>query len=330
MPLTLSEVLGDRLLWTRYSEVIRHFLERQSLYEDLSREAAFTLEKRLSQHGIEFASVTFRAKSLHSLLRKLERKRYEDALAEITDLAGVRVVHLYASDFEKIRRVIEHDFLVEETIDKLAEFDVDRFGYGAVHFICKLGEGFLGARYEDLQELTFELQSRTILQDAWATISHHLVYKRKQDAPPRLRRRLNSLAAMFETADTNFDQLRAKRANYLRDLLQRDITHDGIEALLREVLPDLYSERSPGHIQVVMQDLDRDRYRILRDIGSLLDRTELARSRFFDQDPIGRSFAASVLAVALGLDDPSYRKAGWDADDLKRFEGLAKLVEPLS
>jgi ppGpp synthetase/RelA/SpoT-type nucleotidyltranferase len=61
-------------------------------------------------------------------------------------------------------------------------------------------------RYDDLKKLVCEIQVRTVLQDAWAIIDHHLSYKQESDVPKILRRKLNSLAGLVETAHDQFDQ----------------------------------------------------------------------------------------------------------------------------
>ena len=50
-------------LWKTKPEVIRRFLESRPLCEKLSEEVAFILEAAVRKGGIEFAAVTFRAKT---------------------------------------------------------------------------------------------------------------------------------------------------------------------------------------------------------------------------------------------------------------------------
>ena len=48
--------------------------------------------------------------------------------------------------------------------------DVERFGYGALHYVVKVKKLHAGARYDDLKKLCCEIQTQTILQDAWAVV----------------------------------------------------------------------------------------------------------------------------------------------------------------
>ena len=91
-------------LWRKRPDTIRAFLDRRPDYEQLSTEIAYILKKRLAAHEIETSSVLWRAKTLNSFLEKLIRKTYVDPMAEITDLGGVRIVCLYISDVNQMKK----------------------------------------------------------------------------------------------------------------------------------------------------------------------------------------------------------------------------------
>lgn len=324
-------------VWRDHTELIRRFLELGPSHDRLAREVAYCLEKRLREAQIEYAAISSRAKALDSFLDKIQRKRYRDPLEQVTDLAGVRLVHLYRSDGEKIEAIIRDEFEIIEAASTLDQQGADRFGYGAIHFVVRLGPKSSGARYDDLKELRCEVQVRTAVQDAWAIISHHLVYKREQDVPKALRRKINSLAGLLETADDQFDQIRIERAEYrvkleqsLRkgpEALEQEINVDTVSAFLKQTIPTL----PPGdsdHVAVVLADLNGQRYRTLADLQDVLDRTAAARKKFYDLRGAGGPIAAAGdLAVALGLDDPRYRREGWDDDDSQAFGNAESLVK---
>lgn len=50
--------------------------------------------------------------------------------------------------------------------------------------------------------IQFELQIRTIIQDAWSVLDHKIKYKKS--IPLSLKRRINRLSALFEIADDEF------------------------------------------------------------------------------------------------------------------------------
>ena len=204
--------------WRENPEAVKRFIEQQPDYEKLCAEVAYILNRELNKAGVEFSNITCRAKSLNSFLEKIQRKSYRDPIAEITDFAGVRVVCLYIDDLKKLENVISEHFEIVEKIDKLTDRKADHFGYGAIHFVARLGKNASGARYDDLKNLVCEIQTRTVLQDAWAIIDQHLVYKNESNIPTVLRSRLNLLAGNFQSADEKFSDLRAEREEYLKEV----------------------------------------------------------------------------------------------------------------
>jgi hypothetical protein len=82
------------------------------------------------------------------------------------------------------------------------------FGYASDHYIVALSDKCKGSRYDDIKHLPCEIQIRTILMDAWASVSHHLDYKQEIDIPAKLRRDFSALAGLFYVADTHFHLFR--------------------------------------------------------------------------------------------------------------------------
>jgi putative GTP pyrophosphokinase len=294
--------------------IIGRFLAEHPQYEHLCVEVAYILEKRLNEAEIEFSAVTCRAKSLESFMEKIIRKGYKDPFSEITDIAGVRVVYLYASDFPKIEEIIQSEFEIIEKVDKIKDQGADKFGYGAIHFIVRLGRKSSGARYDDLKGLICEIQIRTVLQDAWAIIDHHLVYKQESAIPGVLKRKLNSLSGLFETADDQFDRIRTEREKYVRQIeskvdkksefLDQEINLDTIRALLKLRFPNNEIENYNGHTSNVLRSVDTKKYLKLGDIDKALFRTKKAREAYIEERNITLS-AAGELFMALIFDDPS-------------------------
>lgn len=57
------------------------------------------------------------------------------------------------------------------------------------------------------KEIRFEVQVRSIIQDAWSVLDHKIKYKKS--IPPSLKRQINALAALFEIADREFTQIKS-------------------------------------------------------------------------------------------------------------------------
>jgi hypothetical protein len=92
--------------------------------------------------------------------------------------------------------------------------------------------------------LKAEIQIRTVLQHAWAAISHKLQYKREDDVPAPLRRKLFRLSALFELADDEFISLREASSSVQRDISSR-IDAGNLEIPLDGQSLRLYLDTSP-------------------------------------------------------------------------------------
>lgn len=305
--------------WVSSPDLVREFMGVRPSYEELCREVEYILRKRLGGSDVEISAVTSRAKTLNSFLGKLVRKSYADPLSEVTDLAGVRVVCLYLDDIPAIDQIINDEFRVVERVDKLAEKQPNEFGYGALHFIVRLGKRSSGARYDDLRNLPCEIQVRTALQDAWAIIEHHLVYKSESAAPPEIQRKLGRLAAQLEDADDRFQQIRRERTVYVEAIrestgererfLATRLNLDSFKEYLVWKLPDRPVELGAGQMGFNLKVLQDAGYSTLDDIEQALDQDLLDSAVAVEHDlpaPFHRQdgrFPSSflvALAIALG------------------------------
>lgn len=327
-------------VWSRKPEIIRRFLTDRPTYERLCSETQYIVESLLRQHGVQIAHVSSRTKSLESFLEKVNRKTYDDAFAEITDFAGVRVVCLYRSDLQRVGQLIESDFEILEKVDKTQEHGTDRFGYGAVHFVARLGMRTAGARYDDLKRLPVEIQVRTVLQDAWAIIDHHLVYKRESEIPSPLQRKLNSLAGLFETADDQFDQVRTERDSYLsavtakaqtpRPFLEQEVNLDTLRAYALWKFPEIHPAPDFYLRDRILGCLPKGKYKKLKDLDDAVSRGLPAVAQDIRDGTSGPyDHAGQHLSVALAFVDPDHLRLGsWTSGAAKAIELYRHLVKP--
>lgn len=269
-------------MWRLQPELIRQFIETEPDYSALCREIAYILSKWVEEEGVEVATITWRSKSLTSFLHKTQRKVYLNPLADLMDRAGVRVVCHYGSDCERVEGIISSYFDVLETVDKKEALGTDRFGYGAKHFLVRLNDRSVGARYDDLRGLVCEIQVRSVIQDAWAVLHHHLFYKDEDRTPTQLLRSANSLAAILETVDDGFESLRRQRDEYVRQIresradrerfLLYELTVESFTEYLQWRFPGRPLERSEGQLRRILADLDKQRFRLLSDLDRVVDR----------------------------------------------------------
>jgi putative GTP pyrophosphokinase len=215
------------------------------LYDGLAKKARDLVEEMLREADIRFHSVTSRVKKRDSLSKKIakENKDYHE-LNDLTDIAGVRVITYFEDDVDKVAERIEGEFTIDRTntVDKRKGLAPDRFGYQTMQHIAKMDSGrtryFEYARFDGLK---FEIQTRSILQHAWAEMEHDLGYKNPESIPRQARRRFSRLAGLLEIADDEFVRLRDELEAYRREVPQRieadpqevEIDKDSLTALYR-------------------------------------------------------------------------------------------------
>jgi putative GTP pyrophosphokinase len=119
--------------------------ERHSeLLEDLRPRLKDLIEQLLRDAGVRVHSVDCRVKETDSLHRKLHRTpgKYQ-SLVEVADCLGVRVITHFADEVDAVAQMIEREFEInrEDSVDRRATMDPDRFGYVSLHYVASLPRG---------------------------------------------------------------------------------------------------------------------------------------------------------------------------------------------
>ncbi|MEQ1956884.1 GTP pyrophosphokinase [Mesorhizobium sp. CN2-181] len=174
-------------------------------------------------NDIEHLSVSGRTKTFNGCKEKIKRKRYTDPATQMTDITGIRIIVYFESDVERVCEIIERSFSVDSTnsLDKNTLLQKDQVGYRSVHYVCDIGEarGAL-AEYAAVRGLKFEFQIRTVLQHAWAEISHDRSYKFSGKLPHQIERNLYLYAGLLEVADRGFDEISRQISAYSKAVTQ--------------------------------------------------------------------------------------------------------------
>lgn len=162
--------------------------------------------------------VSGRVKEQLECIKKFERKYLSkqeeqqgpiEIAPKITDLVGLRVVCIYESDIERVADILRSNLDVIDETDKTEALEIheNQFGYKGLHLDAKLNEDRASLpEYAAFSGYHFEVQIRSIVQDAWSEVDHRLKYKKR--IPKPLKRRINRLAALFELADQEFEAIR--------------------------------------------------------------------------------------------------------------------------
>lgn len=153
---------------------------------------------------------TFRVKDSASFLTKaLHRgKTYTDPLSQITDQVGVRFVVLLSNETEIFGSIIDSREQWETSQDR--DYERERahhphsFDYESNHFIIRPSRPFQCGGITIPSGIPCEVQVRTLLQHAYAELSHDRLYKPECKVPDRLRRLVARGSALLETTDHMF------------------------------------------------------------------------------------------------------------------------------
>ncbi len=208
-----------------HSEMIMTEYEAQlPVYERLEGIVQRTLEQVLARNNILVTAVSTRIKTAESLAGKLALKgsKYQ-SISDLTDILGARVITFYTDDVDHIAALAEQMFEIdwENSVDKRALHQIDSFGYNSLHYICRLPKSIVDdPDCPALNEIRFELQLRTTLQHAWASINHDIGYKTGVEIPRDYLRRINRLAGILEMADDEFSRIRTEITDYRRRVQQ--------------------------------------------------------------------------------------------------------------
>lgn len=210
------------------TELERAYREKHfHVFKSLASRIALLMKDLLQVADIDVVQIEHRVKKPDSLVGKVKRKKYQDPFTEIKDFAGVRIIVYYNDDVERVARLIHSEFAVDAThsTDKLDELDVDEFGYRSFHIVSTLADSRTAlGEWKEFEGRPFEIQIRSVLQHAWAAVSHKFDYKTAAQAPKELRRKLFRLSALLELADDEFASIRDK-SKALVETYRREVDH---------------------------------------------------------------------------------------------------------
>ncbi|MCH8011514.1 MAG: (p)ppGpp synthetase [Candidatus Marinimicrobia bacterium] len=197
-------------------ELITEFKGKEGLFNSFRESVVNLIEDLLLTSNVNPHQIDSRTKSFESLLNKIITKDKYNALNEITDIVGIRVITYLESEVNTVNALIRKEFDIDEgnSIDKRL-LQSNKFGYRSLHLVASLDESRLNlTEYRRYKGLKFEIQIRSILQHAWAEIEHDLGYKGRSSIPDSSVRSFNRMAALLESADIEFDRLKTELTKY--------------------------------------------------------------------------------------------------------------------
>ncbi len=265
--LDAQDLIDLNINWVDLYNILQDYKKSIDIYDARLTYVANVLRQHPKVH-----SVKTRVKDPKRLLQKLVRKtpdrrekygenfnfniqNYKD---EITDIMGIRVIHIFKDDWEELHKFITTKWDVIETVANIREGDnVTTFeeksisvrsrisGYRSVHYLIRYGAG------HDLY--TIEIQVRTIFEEGYGEIDHQLRYSHDYDIPDLLAQNLmllnrivgssdemasliNKLNQSFSEIESKYNQKLKNKNNMLRNLRQKIYENDSLNKEEREAI----------------------------------------------------------------------------------------------
>lgn len=146
-----------------------------------------------------------RVKEVGSARAKQLRKAYGNPCAEMTDLVGTRFVVLTSDDIPPVTDFIERNaewsaVRSRSPREEIAD-DPSRFGYQSHHYEVRPRNPIAYSEGEIGIDVCCEVQVRTILQHAYAELTHSKLYKTEGTVPSQAERLVARSMALMETTD---------------------------------------------------------------------------------------------------------------------------------
>lgn len=166
------------------------------------------------KNNIEIHSYSSRIKEPDSFLTKM--KKSNNANPEyVKDFLGCRIICFSKIDVNAIVELLKSEFTTLFVEDKSQELGKLGLGYQSFHLEASLKPEDMEPKYE---EMIFEIQVRTVFQDAWGVISHKIDYKHYGYMPEKIRRDLFLFSGTLELLDNTLNDSAIRMINILEKI----------------------------------------------------------------------------------------------------------------
>lgn len=211
--------------WTEIERTVAEYARIKPALESVGRYVVDALLKCNKVHSIKY-----RLKEDEHLAEKIIRKCSADSerrvtpgnfREEITDLVGIRALHLFKEDWISVHEYIcstwslsakpvayvragDSEEVLKYYNSNNCEVKEHRFGYRSVHYLIE--------SRPDREKYVVEIQARTVFEEAWGEIDHVISYPYQtgNELLVRLSMILNRLAANADELGSYMRYLKAK------------------------------------------------------------------------------------------------------------------------
>jgi GTP pyrophosphokinase len=273
--------------------ILISFLNKKEQYKRLAEYIVQLIQNDPSLPKESLHTIIYRVKDELRLIEKINRlnEELEDGVspiveenyqARVADLLGIRMVCLRLSDIEKVeiylRLICEENifnfvkgpeqkrsFILPVNSDDSIPEDIDlRYsGYSSIHYQIELGKNSDAS--PGLKGLQFELQLRTILEEAWSEIDHKYRYVHSRigiNLPEHIHMGFYNLSAYLRVAALQAEYLcRLAEAYSLKKIIK-------VKGITRIPLDDVFSstdtEKDEACRKLLSSEVEKSLKKILR------------------------------------------------------------------
>ncbi|MEF1255215.1 GTP pyrophosphokinase [Vibrio sp. M260112] len=201
------------------AEFLEKWNQEKPMYQAWGDFVVYEITRELEQKGYDISTflkqpAKARVKSNESLIDKAfyrPSKSYDDPYNDIEDKVGGRFVVLLVEQIEAISNIIKSSALWSDI--ECRHFDNERnkdpllFTYQSVHYVVRASKDIEFQGQKILKDTPCELQLRTLLQHAYAELTHDAIYKAKRRVEPKVHRTVAKSMALIETTDDFFSDV---------------------------------------------------------------------------------------------------------------------------
>lgn len=192
---------------------IKHCIDNRSKYEAWGRFVVDEICKSLTLQGLDckkFLKIEphLRVKDEASIVSKIIRHNIDNPFVDVIDVVGVRFVVLLTTDIKNIAECINRNDAWNARLTRDAEeqqlSNPELFDYQSTHYCLSPAKAFTYENIEITSDIFCEVQIRTILQHAYAELTHDNIYKPVKTVSKKAKRFVARSMALMESTDHLF------------------------------------------------------------------------------------------------------------------------------
>jgi predicted RNase H-like nuclease/ppGpp synthetase/RelA/SpoT-type nucleotidyltranferase len=227
LPEDLTPTPRRRAARTEVDAAVREYARRQPQLKRATDRFVQLVTAILDEAGINYLTVSGRAKSVESFAAKAARtvegrRIFLDPLHDITDQIGIRVITYVHSDVQAVVDLLGDQVVVHDDRDMGRETaEEGRFGYASRHLLVSLDPARAAPSVDQLLlGRQAQVQIRTVLQHAWAEFEHDIRYKGTipSEHVSEFDRRFTLAAGLLELADRELSTIRDRLRGRVMDV----------------------------------------------------------------------------------------------------------------